>query len=328
MHRYFIINKPSNMLSQFKSADMVGLHDLKYPFPEGIHAIGRLDKDSEGLLLLTTNTKVTRLLFQGAKPHQRTYLVKVRYTVSQESLTALRNGVSIRIKGGGYYISTPCEVDIVTMPEGLFSNPFESKDYHSYTWLRITLTEGKFHQIRKMVNAVHHRCKRLIRVSIEQLELADLQPGDVQIDTFYNRETLIDFSTHTVTHNLIEGIVFVTVIVFLFMADWRTTLTVSIVIPLALLFAFICLRLKGMSANLLSMGAIDFGIIVDGAVVMVEGIFVTMDELAHRVGMARFNRLAKMGLLRRTGTEMGKAIFFSKLIIITCLIPIFSFQKV
>lgn len=153
-------------------------------------------------------------------------------------------------------------------------------------------------------------------------------PGDVQIDTFYNRETLIDFSTHTVTHNLIEGIVFVTVIVFLFMADWRTTLTVSIVIPLALLFAFICLRLKGMSANLLSMGAIDFGIIVDGAVVMVEGIFVTMDELAHRVGMARFNRLAKMGLLRRTGTEMGKAIFFSKLIIITCLIPIFSFQKV
>jgi cobalt-zinc-cadmium resistance protein CzcA len=153
-------------------------------------------------------------------------------------------------------------------------------------------------------------------------------PGDVQIDTFYNRETLIDFSTHTVTHNLIEGIVFVTVIVFLFMADWRTTLTVSIVIPLALLFAFICLRIKGMSANLLSMGAIDFGIIVDGAVVMVEGIFVTMDELAHRVGMARFNRLAKMGLLRRTGTEMGKAIFFSKLIIITCLIPIFSFQKV
>lgn len=153
-------------------------------------------------------------------------------------------------------------------------------------------------------------------------------PSDVQINTFYNRETLINFSTHTVTHNLIEGIVFVTVIVFLFMADWRTTVTVSIVIPLALLFAFICLRLKGMSANLLSMGAIDFGIIVDGAVVMVEGIFVTLDELAHKEGMAKFNKLAKMGILRRTGTEMGKAIFFSKLIIITCLVPIFSFQKV
>src|SRR5581483_11665099 len=93
--------------------------------------------------------------------------------------------------------------------------------------------------------------------------------GDVHINTFYNRQNLIDFCTHTVIHNLIEGIIFVTLIVFIFMADWRTTVIVSIIIPLALLFAFICLRLKGMSANLLSMGAIDFGIIIDGAVVMV-----------------------------------------------------------
>ncbi|WP_266367504.1 efflux RND transporter permease subunit [Tellurirhabdus rosea] len=166
-----------------------------------------------------------------------------------------------------------------------------------------------------------------VKAKIEELNTSIL-PADVKIDTFYNRETLIHFATHTVTHNLIEGLVFVTVIVFLFMADWRTTLTVSIVIPLALLFAFICLRLRGMSANLLSMGAIDFGIIVDGAVVMVEGIFVTLDEMAHRVGMTKFNRIAKLGVIRKTGVEMGKAIFFSKLIIIVCLIPIFSFQKV
>lgn len=166
-----------------------------------------------------------------------------------------------------------------------------------------------------------------VKAKINELNTSIL-PSDVQIDTFYNRETLIHFATHTVTHNLIEGLVFVTVIVFLFMADWRTTVTVSIIIPLALLFAFICLRLKGMSANLLSMGAIDFGIIVDGAVVMVEGIFVTLDEMAIHNGMAKFNKLAKLGVLRKTGTEMGKAIFFSKLIIITCLIPIFSFQKV
>jgi cobalt-zinc-cadmium resistance protein CzcA len=166
-----------------------------------------------------------------------------------------------------------------------------------------------------------------VKEKINELNTTIL-PGDVKINTFYNRETLINFATHTVTHNLIEGILFVTVIVFIFMADWRTTVTVSIVIPLALLFAFICLRLKGMSANLLSMGAIDFGIIVDGAVVMVEGIFVTLDELAHKEGMAKFNRLAKLGIIRKTGTEMGKAIFFSKLIIITCLVPIFSFQKV
>lgn len=166
-----------------------------------------------------------------------------------------------------------------------------------------------------------------VKAKIEEIN-SSILPKDVKINTFYNRENLIHFATHTVTHNLLEGIIFVTCIVFLFMADWRTTITVSIIIPLALLFAFICLRLKGMSANLLSMGAIDFGIIVDGAVVMVEGIFVTLDQLSHRIGMERFNKLSKLGLLKKTGTELGKAIFFSKAIIITCLIPIFSFQKV
>ena len=156
----------------------------------------------------------------------------------------------------------------------------------------------------------------------------NILPKDVKVDTFYDRTTLMDYAQETVIHNLLEGIVLVTVIVFLFMADWRTTLTVGIIIPLSLLFAFICMRIKGMSANLLSMGAVDFGIIIDGAVVMVEGLFVALDHKAKEVGMERFNKLAKLGLFKATGTEMGKAIFFSKLIIITCLIPIFSFQKV
>ncbi len=153
-------------------------------------------------------------------------------------------------------------------------------------------------------------------------------PKDVKMETFYDRDVLMNYCTETVMHNLLEGIILVTAIVFLFMADWRTTLIVSIIIPLALLFAFICLWLKGMSANLLSLGAVDFGIIIDGAVVMVEGIFVTLDALSHKVGMEKFNKLSKMGLIKRTGGEMGKAVFFSKLIIITALIPIFSFQKV
>lgn len=153
-------------------------------------------------------------------------------------------------------------------------------------------------------------------------------PSDIKMETFYDRDKLMDFCTHTVMHNLLEGIIFVTVIVFLFMADWRTTLIVGIIIPLALLFAFICLKLRGMSANLLSMGAIDFGIIIDGAVVMVEGIFVMLDHKAHQFGMERFNRLAKLGWIKKTGAELGKAVFFSKLIIIISLLPIFSFQKV
>jgi len=156
----------------------------------------------------------------------------------------------------------------------------------------------------------------------------NILPSDVKIKTFYDREDLVNFATHTVLHNMFEGIIFVTVIVFLFMADWRTTLIVSIIIPLALLFAFICLKLKGMSANLLSMGAIDFGIIIDGAVVMVEGIFVTLDHRAKEVGMEKFNRLSKLGMIKQACLVNGKGIFFAKLIIITGLLPIFSFQKV
>lgn len=153
-------------------------------------------------------------------------------------------------------------------------------------------------------------------------------PNDVSIETFYDRDNLMNYTTTTVMHNMIEGIVFVTVIVFLFMADWRTTVTVSIIIPLSLLFAFLCLKLKGMSANLLSLGAVDFGIIIDGAVVMVEGVFVALDHIAHKRGMAAYNKLAIGSVIKKTGTELGRAIFFSKLIIITALLPIFAFQKV
>jgi len=166
-----------------------------------------------------------------------------------------------------------------------------------------------------------------IHAKVDELNNSIL-PKDVKLVPFYDRTTLMDYATETVIHNLIEGIILVTCIVLLFMANWRTTVTVSIIIPLALLFAFICMRLKGMTANLLSMGAVDFGIIIDGAVVMVEGLYVALDHKAREVGMEKFNKLAKLGLFKQVGSEMGKAIFFSKLIIITCLIPIFAFQKV
>ncbi|MET0298601.1 MAG: efflux RND transporter permease subunit, partial [Flavitalea sp.] len=166
-----------------------------------------------------------------------------------------------------------------------------------------------------------------LQVKIDELNNRIL-PKDVKIVPFYNRQDLVDFATGTVLHNMMEGIIFVTVIVFLFMADWRTTVIVSIVIPLALLFAFVCLKLKGLSANLLSMGAVDFGIIIDGAVVIVEGIFVVMDKKAHEVGMERFNKLSKLGMIKRACLENGKGIFFAKLIIIAGLLPIFTFEKV
>jgi 23S rRNA pseudouridine2457 synthase len=180
-HRYFIIHKPHNMVSQFISNRQERLlGDLDYDFPEGIHAIGRLDKDSEGLLILTTNKKITRLLFQSKEPHKRVYLVQVRYIVSEESLHTLRTGVSIQVSGGGYYLTPPCDVDIIEKPEDVMPADFAISTYQPYTWLSITLTEGKFRQVRKMVEAVKHRCVRLIRVSIEDLALDGLKSGEVR----------------------------------------------------------------------------------------------------------------------------------------------------
>ena len=166
-----------------------------------------------------------------------------------------------------------------------------------------------------------------VKKKIDKLNSVVL-PQDTKIVPYYDREDLIHYATHTVLHNMVEGILLVTLLVSLFMFNWRTTLIVSIIIPLSLLFAFICLHLMGMSANLLSLGAVDFGIIIDGAVVMVEGLFVILDHQARDLGMERFNKMAKMGLIKKNGAQLGKAIFFAKLIIITALIPIFAFQKV
>ena len=159
-------------------------------------------------------------------------------------------------------------------------------------------------------------------------DLNDRVLDGVKIKVFYDRTTLVNLTTHTVMENLVVGMLLVTFILSVFLLDWRATLMVSIIIPLALLFAFICMRLKGMSANLLSIGAIDFGIIIDGAVVMVEGVFVYLAHKQHEIGTEKFNRMTKMGFVKKVSVEMGKPIFFSKLIIITALIPIFAFQKV
>jgi len=169
------------MVSQFVSThDVRLLGNLDFDFPKGIHAIGRLDNNSEGLLLLTTNKKITRLLFQGKVPHTRTYLVQVKNQVSEESLTQLRNGISISGKNNTDYVTNSCDVVIVDQPKKLFSSGYELRNGVPCTWLHITLTEGKFHQVRKMVAAIHHRCKRLIRISIEDIELDGLQPGEVR----------------------------------------------------------------------------------------------------------------------------------------------------
>ena len=176
-----MLHKPSGMLSQFIGGvdTLKMLKDVDFDFPEDTHAIGRLDSASEGLLLLTTNKKVTKLLFKSKVPHKRTYLVKVRYNVSEETLQQLRNGVTIHIHGGVDWTTTPCEAEIVPDPS-IYNITDEKHEYSPYSWLLITLTEGKYHQVRKMVFALKHRCKRLIRISIEDMLLGNLPAGEVK----------------------------------------------------------------------------------------------------------------------------------------------------
>jgi 23S rRNA pseudouridine2457 synthase len=170
-----------NMVSQFVSTHKVQLlSNIDFDFPEGTHAIGRLDQMSEGLLLLTTNKKVTKLLFQGMRPHIRTYLVQVKNKVSQATLKQLRDGVDISAPNGSTYKTAACKVDIIDPPIDLWENGIVLHENQQSDWLSIELTEGKFHQVRKMVATMHHRCIRLVRWSIEDLTVESILPGQVQ----------------------------------------------------------------------------------------------------------------------------------------------------
>lgn len=182
-HRYFLIHKPYKMVSQFVSPDKVNLlGDLDFDFPEGTHAVGRLDNNSEGLLLLTTNKKVTKLLFESDVPHERVYLIQVEGIVTPETLQKLQTGVSIILKGKGSmrYTTEPCEVEIINKPSFLEKRQHEFCELLPHTWLKMTLTEGKFHQVRKMVAEVGHPCKRLVRYSIEEHTIDNLPVAGVK----------------------------------------------------------------------------------------------------------------------------------------------------
>jgi len=181
-HRYFILNKPYNMLSQF-IGDNFGnnmLGKIDYDFPEGTHAIGRLDNLSEGLLILTTNKKVTKLLFNSKILHKRTYLVQVDATITDQNISDLKSGVPILLRGNIIWKTSPCEVERIEKPDECYNIVNTLHPRHPHAWLKITLTEGKYRQIRKMIIAVNNKCKRLIRTSIEDLELGNLPVGQIR----------------------------------------------------------------------------------------------------------------------------------------------------
>ncbi|HEX8884401.1 MAG TPA: CusA/CzcA family heavy metal efflux RND transporter [Noviherbaspirillum sp.] len=153
-------------------------------------------------------------------------------------------------------------------------------------------------------------------------------PKGVKLHAIYDRTKLIDHTVHTVAENLLVGAALVIAILVIFLRDWRAALVVAAVIPLSLLFAFIMLDLKGVPANLISLGAVDFGIIIDSAVVLVEALMVRLAAHNFDPTHADADYLWRKDVLRGTLVDLGHPILFAKAIIIVAFIPIFTFQRV
>ena len=159
-----------------------------------------------------------------------------------------------------------------------------------------------------------------------QSRLPDIKaqlPKGIHLKPFYDRNELIHNTMHTIGHNVVCGIVFVILILFAFILDLRITLIASLVIPLALAFAFSLFKLFGIPANLLSMGAVDFGIIVDGAVILMENIFRCLAQYKSKLTQNR-----KEAIIYKAVKEVGSVITFSTAIILCCFLPIFAFDGV
>lgn len=161
---------------------------------------------------------------------------------------------------------------------------------------------------------------RGIHEKVEQLNHYLLPPG-VKVVPFLDRSDLLHYTTHTVLHNLTEGIFLVIIILFLFLGNVRGAVIVALTIPFSLLFAATCLKLKGIPANLLSLGALDFGMVVDGAVVMVENIIRHLGDEgnSHKTPVER---------VREAAHEVQRPVFYAIAIIITAYLPIFTLQRV
>src|SRR5580765_312930 len=160
-----------------------------------------------------------------------------------------------------------------------------------------------------------------VKAKIELLNHSIL-PAGVQIVSYYDRHWLIHTTLNTVFHNLIEGALLVAVVLLLFLGNLRAALIVAVMIPVSLLATFIGLTWRGIPANLLSLGAMDFGIIVDGAVIVVENIFRKLSEQDHSTARDKVR-----DLILNAAAEVGRPTFFSMLIIIVAHIPIFTLQR-
>lgn len=158
-----------------------------------------------------------------------------------------------------------------------------------------------------------------VHAAVDELNREAL-PRGTRIHPFMDRTDLVNTTLHTVSHTLFEGMVLVVLVLILFLGSWRGALLVALTIPLSLLIAFMLMQVTDIPANLLSLGAIDFGILVDGAIVMMETILKKRERHPDEI-------LTEDSILRRT-TEVARPIFFSTLIIITAYLPLFAFEHI
>ncbi|HET7832635.1 MAG TPA: CusA/CzcA family heavy metal efflux RND transporter [Gallionella sp.] len=159
-------------------------------------------------------------------------------------------------------------------------------------------------------------------------QLGPKLPPGVKIVPYYKRTDLIRHTVRTVTENLIIGALLVVSILILFLRNWYAALIVAVIIPLALLFAFVLMDAHGVSANLISLGAVDFGIIIDSAVVLVEALMVRLALAKADTQLAHHSYGWRLHLIKQTSLELGRPILFAKAIIILAFMPIFTFQRV
>lgn len=159
-----------------------------------------------------------------------------------------------------------------------------------------------------------------IHKKVEELN-SGILPPEVKVEPFLDRSELVHYTTHTVLHNLGEGVLLVSIILFFFLGNVRGALIVALTIPFSLLFASICLDLNKIPANLLSLGALDFGMVVDGAVVVIENI-------VRHFGLSHGSEKTPMERIQDAGREVTRPVFYAIAIIITAYLPIFTLQSV
>jgi 23S rRNA pseudouridine2457 synthase len=180
-HKYYAIYKPFGMLSQFsKEGDHSTLADIKFEFPKDVYPVGRLDADSEGLLVLTNDKRVNSMLLDPDKKHDRKYLVQVEGEISDEALSNLESGIKLNEKGK-IYVTLPAKASKIPIPELPERNPpVRFRKNIPTSWIEIILYEGKNRQVRKMTAAVGFPALRLVRTQIESFRLNKYENGWVE----------------------------------------------------------------------------------------------------------------------------------------------------